>query len=250
MFRGQKRKFPFARKGGPRRKKGSASGGKSWFLPGGSQRSFTAGRPTQLVLHGNIGIPSRIFVKLRTSWHAQAASTSGAFATAKFCKLNSIIDPTGTLTTIQPVGYPFYFAGWQEYTVHAAKLTIVGQVSAGAVPQEVVIAPASNTASVPADMNTAKGQPYARQMLPGLTGTAGPYRVSCYVTMGQVLGQSKADIQSDNTFSALVTADPSSLVVMNGSFQSADLSTTTTLTYTFDLIQWVEFFNRKLVAAA
>jgi len=225
---------------------------KGWYSVGGSTRRFTQGRPSQVRIPGNIGIAQRAFVKLKSHVIGGFTSTSGAVSvTEDMLKLNSCADPLGTLGSITSVGSTQWFAAYQRYRVHAAKVKITfANPTADSGPFHFAMFPHSATQTVPTTMAQMVGQPYSRHGVMN-HGGSDPKVLSFYVTMAQVFGQSKEAIAADDTYSALVSASPSQVAVCTAALQTLDGSSNITLAlFAVELTQWVEFYQPKLLDSA
>lgn len=250
-----KRKFPF--KGGkgrghPKRARTGVAGNKSWFSSGGSSKRLAQGRPTQVKVPGNIGLAERAFVKLKTTFQGSFTSTSGAFSTARVLNLNSVLDPLGSLSALASMGSVQWFAMYHRYRVHAFKVVLhFTPPVAGSPPYMVAMHPSSTTQTAPTTMEIANGQPLSVYGVANGGTSSYPLLLSMYTTIARVFGQSKLSIAADDTYSALVTANPGQLAVLNLSFQSLDVATTaTSALFGIELTQWVEFYQPKLLTTA
>lgn len=251
MFNGgRKRKASRKRSQGrsTKRLRAGVVGNKSWFHSGGSTRGNIGGRPSQVFVPGTIGVAGRAFVKLRTMYWGSYTSTSGAFTTARIAKINSIFDPTGTLGSIKPSGYTQWAAMYHSYIVHACKVELQLHRGTGdVVASTVVMAPSSGTQTAPTTIYDAAGQPFARHITIPEGSSTEMSKMFVYTSIGQVIGQDKKTIAYDDTFAALVTADPATLCHMNVSMQSIDAATTSVVEFAVFITQWVEFFGPKLL---
>lgn len=236
-----------SKKGGKRRRP-NVVGNKSWFHSGGSTRGNIGGRPSEVFVPGTVGVAGRAFVKLRTHYWGSYTSTSGAFTTARISKINSILDPAGTLGSIRPSGYTQWASMYHSYIVHACKVELQLHRGTGdLVASTVIMAPSSGSQTAPTTIYDAAGQPFARHItVPEGTSTE-MSKMFVYTTIGQVIGQDKKTIAYDDTFAALVSADPATLCHMNVSMQSIDAATTSVVEFGVFITQWVEFFGPKLL---
>jgi len=172
--------------------------------------------------------------------------------TEDMLKLNSCADPLGTLGSITSVGSTQWFAAYQRYRVHAAKvkITFTNPQAGGSSASHFAMFPHSATQTVPTTMAQMVGQPYSRHGVFGYPGSP-PVVLEFYVTMAQVFGQSKQAIAADDTYSALVSASPSQVAVCTAALQALDATTTVTLAlFAVELTQWVEFYQPKLLDSA
>jgi len=236
------------RQGGFKRRRLGPAGNKSWFHSGGSTKGNIGGRPSQVFVPGTVGVAGRAFVKLKTHYWGSFVSTSGAFTTARISKINSIFDPAGTLASIKPSGYTQWAGMYHSYIVHACKVFMkMHRATNDAVGMTICMAPSSGTQTAPTTMYDAIGQPFAKNILIAEGPSAEVQYLSVYTSIGQVIGQDKKTIAYDDTFAALVTADPATLCHMNVSAQSIDATNTGTIEFQVEITQWVEFFGPKLL---
>lgn len=220
-------------------------GNKSWLRSGGSSGRSLRGGPSQISIPATIGIPGRTFVKLRTCYNSTLTSTSGVFATGVQVKMNSIFDPAGTVGAITATGYTNWANLYQSYIVHSCSVRITLAANTGtAPPMMVCIYPKANSTTTSASMTEARGQPWAKYVQTAPT-MGVPAKVGFFVTMAQTAGQSKQTIATDDSFAALIGADPASLLVTSLCIQTLDQATTASIFATYDVIQYVEFFNAK-----
>lgn len=240
-------------KGGNKRRKTSYLGASSpWFTSGGSSSYGLRGRPSQVRVPGNIGVAGRAFVKLKTTYTASFTSTSGAFTTFRIAKLNSVFDPTGTLTSITAVGSTQWNAQYHSYVVHGFALKLTFPSASSQVSGFMLGAhPCANLQTAPSNFYEAAGQPFAKTMVQGEGTSSTPRSIRWpYMSIGQVIGQPKQTIAYDATFAAQVTADPATLVVMQVWMQALDLASTAFCEGIIEITQYVEYFGPKLVTSA
>lgn len=251
------------RRGGFKKRRGfGSSRGPSYSSPfGPSAVQYGAGKgiTDQAILYKTVGVPGRICLKLRTTYSGSLTSTSGAYAEGNLCKLNSCNDPAGAQGSIKCGGYFSWFGSgpnaedgiYSSYIVTAAKIRVwFNAASANTVPVNVGLRFTSSLTAFASDFNTFSGQPMVVQNCVGLpAGGHGQKVLGKYATIAQVMSDSMATVAYDDSYAALMNADPASLALCNVAVQSTDASSSTTLLYRTELTQWVCMFGRKTLDA-
>lgn len=247
-----KRKFYGSQKGGKAKRaryqgSGMASN-RSWFSRGGSSRGNPVGRPTQVRIPGTVGVAGRTFVKLSTHYWGSITSTAGAFSTFRIAKLNSVTDPTGTLSSIKAIGYTQWAGMYHSYLVHSCKVKLdIHRATNDTVGMSAGMYPSTDLQTAATTAYDAMGQPFAVKTLIAEGTSSQTKSISKWVTIAQVCGVSKEIVGIDSTFASQVGSSPATGCSMNVWAQTIDASTTGTIEFQIQITQWVEFFGPKLL---
>jgi len=265
MRKGTKRKAGSSWKGGKRGFKkrrgfGSSGGIRAITSPfGPSSVQFGAGKgiTDQAILYKTTGIPGRLGLKFRTSYSGTLTSTNGAFTNGGLASINSLFDPANASGAILAGGHANWFGAsgsssdglYRLYIVTAAKIRIqLFPGTANTIPVNFGIRFLPTGQQAAASANAFMANRNAKQIsVPSLnSGAAGKTFLSNYATIAECASDSMASVAYDDTYSAISTANPSSLIVCDYFIQSLDAATTTTLYYRVELIQWAMLFEPKV----
>lgn len=251
------------RRGGFKKRRGfGSSGGSSYASPFGPtavQYGGGKGITDQAILYKTIGVPGRICLKLRTTYSGSLTSTLGAYSEGNMAKLNSCFDPAGAQGAIKCGGYYSWFGTgptnedgvYSSYIVTASKIRVwFNAATANTVPVNIGLRFTNNLTAFASSFNGFSGNPQVVQTCVGLpAGGQGQKMLSQYATTAQTLCDSMASVSYDDTFAALMNADPATLALCQVAIQSTDAASTTTLLYRTELTQWVCLFGRKSLDA-
>jgi len=234
-------------KGGKRRK---LAGGRYWSLRSGTYRrgqgSFLTDQAGPQYSLFNAG---RQFVKFRTNGVYSLSSTSGAFSGAKIIKLNSLVDPLGTLGSVKAQGYDQWLGSvnqngiYQSYQVQAywVKLTVLQN---NIVPFTFGTVPEANSTGSATTMSQLLGRRMSKVIDLGYSTGAGSVKSMVQKgSIAQVVGDIKDSVLIDATYSANAGSDPATTVVLFACGQSSDTTTTGGVFVRIQLIQYAMLFG-------
>jgi len=210
-------------------------------------------RRNNVVLPQHIGVGQSVNTDLRTSFFANVTG-SGTGVFTGYLKPGSAFDPTGDISTIQPVAYDAWAAVYSRYKVNKAWVTIsiIGSIAAGATYYNWV--GAAYPGVDPTPLTTYQGaasQSYAKTFSGNfsggttLAGTAVPC-VRKFVFDNEAVVGSTGDAFD---MGALVTSDPTALqfAVLPIFLQSCVSGANPTWVVKVDMFQNVTFSQRKNV---
>jgi len=251
-----------AKKRGFKKRRGFGSGGgiRAITSPWGpSTVQFGAGKglTDQAILYKTTGIPGRLGVKFRTSYSGTLTSTSGAFTNSGLASINSLFDPANAQGSILAGGHANWFGAsassadglYRLYIVTAARLKITlfpGTTNTIPVNFGMRFLPTGQQAAASANAFMANRNAKQCTVASLSGGAASPKILSIYATVAECASDSMASVAIDDTYSAISTASPASLIVADCFIQSLDASTTTTLFYRVELVQWAMLFEPKV----
>lgn len=232
-----------------KRRKGD--GGKGWYSKGTSSKKHTRGAPSTVKIPGVVGTPDKCFIKMRSVVSGGLTSTSGAFATTKIAKLNSLLDPTGDLLSIGTIGVDPWIkvdgtGVYLSYRVHAVRFKITF-ASAATNYYKFAIAPRFTSAAAPTSVDQCASSGRGRNGLVTNV-TNGGTVVSGFYTIAELAGLSKEQLAVNDNFAAGYASDPNSLIYLDACVQALDGTSTAVAYMHVDLIQYVELFNKKTMS--
>lgn len=205
---------------------------------------------TQAIIRSPSNAPDRMFVKLKTGFYGQwITGAAGAYDVIGYIRLNSAFDPLGDLGAVTPAGStPLLGASgsavYGAYIVHAASISwkIMQTTNSGCTVCALI--PRCATAAEPASMGRAISTPRAKY---GMVGPAeGVVNLYTFNTTAQLYGQSPQTVATDDTYSALYNATPTSEVRCDFALASTD-NNQQTVNVVVVLTQWCELFGRWTV---
>lgn len=80
-------------------------------------------RRNQVVLPGHVGVGRSVTTNLRTGFFVNVTSAASGIFTG-YLKPGSAFDPTGDLSTIQPIGFDLWAAAFNRYKVNKCWITL------------------------------------------------------------------------------------------------------------------------------
>lgn len=221
---------------------GNLVGNKAWSASGGSLGRRLGPGPYQTVSYGIQGA-NREFLKFRTVGTVAIASTSGAFNSFSL-KLNSLLDPFGSAGAIKAAGFSQICSAtsrYRSYTVMSATVRVIFQ-SNGSVGHSMfgAISSRANAISAPASQSDMAARPGAKTTFFNYIKNA---ELRSHMTIAQVVGDTPAAIPTDDTYSALYNADPTTLVVCDVAAQTDDQTTTSTCYAYVEITQYAVVYS-------
>jgi len=245
-----KRKSGSSGKGGKGGKRRKLAGGRYWSLRSGTYRRGQGSFLTdQAGPHYSLFNAGRQFVKFRTNGVYSLSSTSGAFSGAKIIKLNSLVDPLGTLGSVKAQGYDQWLGSvnqngiYQSYQVQAywVKLTVLQN---NIVPFTFGTVPEANSTGSATTMSQLMGRRMSKVIDLGYSTGAGSVKSMVQKgSIAQVVGDIKDSVLIDATYSANAGSDPATTVVLFACGQSSDTTTTGGVFVRIQLIQYAMLFG-------
>lgn len=248
--RGFKRKRSSKKRPGLKRQKGAGP------LRLGKYRNADRSHTTTSVIRAPSGVADRTFVKLKLHIDVTYTNTGGAPASAIF-KANSAFDPTGTVGATQPYMYDQWATLYAKYRVHGIGWRCQPSIGSTGVTstsvRELIVCPtrqagAFATTSLMAQQAGAKSHRWQ------INGSGSDNTINSqtegYFQMAAIAGMTKSIYASDDTVSALVSADPALLIYLHFTTYDpvgvADVTTTAAI----DIVQYIEFFERAIPAVS
>jgi len=223
----------------------------------GLSQTYPFPRRNQIVLPQRIGVGQSVNTDLRTSFFANVTGAAGGIFTG-YLKPGSAYDPSGDLSTIQPVAYDAWSLVYSRYKVNKAWVTI-SIIGTGAPAGPSAWVAAAYPAVDPTALTTYQGaasQSYAKTLCgsflaiaaSGLgTGSGEPKSMKFVLDNEAVVGASGDAFD----MGALVSADPTALqyAVLPIFLQASDAHACTWM-LKVDMYQNVTFSQRKNVVDA
>lgn len=246
---GVKRRGSFKRSYGSRiRYKGRISAWGAGPLGGTSVASRWAGKgkPSQVLIRAPTSGPDRVFVKLKKILRTDLTTgASGAFANSPIYPNNGI-DPFSTAAAGGAVGFSSWCGTgsgqYLAYCVHAFAVKVLISQPAGSNGTHVVMSFKPSAQALPTDTVQAAGGARAKSLL--ICAGTEVHKLQSYHSVAEVYGQTNQTVASDDSFSALHNAAPSSEVRCDISLQATS-ATSTTCPALIELTQYIEFFGRQ-----
>lgn len=241
-----KRKSRGSSKGGQKPKRRRLAGGSYWSLRSGTYRGRQGLHLTdQTGPYYSVFNSGRAFVRFRTNGVYAVTSTSGAFSGAKIIKLNSLVDPLGTLGSVKAQGYDQYLGAsglYQSYQVQAywLKFTVLNN---NTVPFCFGSVPEANSTTSAASMSQLIGRRLAKFLDVGYATGGGVKSMVQKGRIAQVVGDIPDSVLIDATYSANAGSDPATTVVMFAAGQSTDTTSTGGAFVRIELVQYAMLFG-------
>ncbi len=155
---------------------------------------------------------------------------------------NGLLDPTGGMGNAQPIGYGELSAIFQQYTVFGSSIKVNGR-NLDDQGLYVVIYPTTEPQHK-TSVTSCLALPNVVYTHTGVGGSGDDvFSLSNYSTTAAQFGKSRTAVQNDDTFSALVTANPSELWNWNLQFFNEDNSSAVSISYNVVVTYYVDFFD-------
>lgn len=252
-----------------RRYSGSSSNGSRFLVPGGNSSLYShpfGKRPSggssgnrSTVYVGRTGnwLPDRLQIPLKWTVNFTFTITSGVGSQAALIA-NSLLDPGGASASTQPYGYDILVQAYSQYIVRAAGIKIVAQVametgSISLANNSVFCAlwPTRRTQSYVSDPQGAAQQPHGKSSIfQAASSSQYPFTMCNYMSTAKINGIRGATAIHNGSYSALLTADPTSLwywaVMVSGSGAGA---LDTKVNMQVEMIQYTELFDLNDLAS-
>lgn len=223
------------------------AGSVGWLIKG-DERKRTHGSPTIIRVPGVIGRPDKALLKFRSLTQGSLAGASGAFATSKIAKLNSLLDPFGDVGSSGSIGVDPWIKVdgtglYLSYRVHAVRFKIT-MASAATAYYRASVVPRFTSQTAATTVGQMAGQPRARNCLV-TNPTNGGQILQGFYTIGECAGLTKEQLRVNDNFAAAYNQDPGSLLYLDLGVQALNGSDSITAYFHVELIQYVELFNPK-----
>lgn len=202
-------------------------------------RRAPTSRQSKRVADIGLGFPDLLKVQLR---YTQLETISGTINGSYGFRLNSIYDPDATGVGTQPLYHDQLAALYDKYRVVGAKVKV--QVNNNqAVPTQVVIGDLDDGAYTDVDGFIQQAGSEAHIM--GLsTGGMGVVEFNKYFNIAERTGQDK----DDNSLSAVFSNNPGSPWYLLLKVRPCDKITNVNISFSVDIVYYVECFDRADVA--
>lgn len=191
-------------------------------------------------------------MKFRYTDNIQLQSTSGVPQFYQFAG-NSLFDPDITGTGHQPYGFDQWSAFYNKYTVFGCKaeFTVVNASgnTAGNQNDEIVVCPVPSDVAVTTitsmtDLEAFYEFPYSTQRVGNIVGGGKNLYIKKYMSTSKIDGCPKLKVAIDDKYSALTSANPSSIWKWVIGLQCPDELTTTTVRVLVKLTFYCKMFDR------
>ena len=195
-------------------------------------------------LYRSVGIPKQMFAKLNYSTYENISLAPTASSYYQY-NLNSLFDPEVKVGGTQPYYYDQYASLYQKYLVYGCKISVrltVSSANANILFPTVVVAPFTGETpnwNTHMNMRNAIGAKW-RQLVPGQSGTT----LTSYFNNASLAGVPKKVYTADDTYSALITANPSLVNRVEINVQNYDVSATVVVQVQIKLTYYAKFFQR------
>lgn len=234
--------MPFRRKRFGRKKYGA----KRRMGAGRSRRPYTRrkGLLSRYAFRGPSGLPDKLFVTLKFNITALLTSTSGAY-TSIILKMNSILDPTGSLGSAQPYLRDQWATLFANYRVHWVKgaLKFLAAASGESISRSVVVFPTTQSSAL-ASLAEATEQPRGTYRMFQINSST-PY-IKFFYRPATILGNTKEQYRTNPNTQAAMSADPASLVYWHIGAADPLFTTTSGTLISGNVFTRVELFNRVI----
>jgi len=191
-----------------------------------------------------IGIPGRIYAKLRYCEHYTHTHTSGALSSWEF-RGNSVYDPDYTYTGHQPSGFDEYSAFYMYYRVKASSIKVTCTNLTADIPVVVVVLPRRE---IPANSSWIPHAENSRSKMTVLSSSGTPAKtITNSASTGALYD---GQFARDQDFGAVVTANPAKTWYWTIVSQSANGSSTSSCSLTVDIEYEVEFSQKQFLGTS
>jgi len=190
------------------------------------------------------GLGRSLKTKLETTFFYVATASAAGIWTG-YLNVGSCFDPTGSVSTIQPVGFDQLKALYGRYLVTGGYVEIEASPAAGDYPWVLSMSP-STLATTYASYHAAACQPYSKDMMIGVNESK---KMRIYFNTQKIIGSRLPVIAED--CGALISADPATgqNVIMN-LYAQCGLAHAGVIGLTFKIVQDVIFDQRIQVVDA
>lgn len=189
-------------------------------------------------------LPRRLFTRL--TYATENKNQSVTVPTTVQFAANGLFDPDITGVGHQPMGFDQLTAIYQDYRVHAVKMTVELTTQTAAVPGLFAIGMHGNS-GVPANMSEAMED---RSYKHRITEPYRPARLTMFKKISTIFGKSKLMTNGEANFSAGSGANPTTLGYCNLMMASQDETATCLYKYRVTLTYFVEFNNLRDLPAS
>lgn len=196
--------------------------------------------------------PAKYHIKLvYTGWFPLATAGDGTNSYTSYpFKLNSCYDPYGGVSgsyNVQPYFWDQISAIYKSYVVTSAKIEV--QWNRPQTTDVMVLLRPTNVSTLPSDFQLEESRPRAIKKQSTLYGPG--IKTRAYYSVASVAGVTPQKVMNDDTFSALVGADPAQIVYAMVMNQNANgLTTSNSISMNVKLTQYVTMFDRTVVSGS
>lgn len=245
--------MPFRRKRfGTRRKKALRPRRRRMVRRRKVQRQIQGGkRLGTTIIRQPTGLADRVFVKLVSHVDLVFTNTGGAYSSFQIA-VNSAFDPYQSTGAQQGYTYDQWATLYTRYRVHGFRYLIMPSFGATGITStsvaELTVVP-SNQASAFSSARLAAEQPRAKTVRWQVNSGRAPW-LKGFFKPHVIIGATKQKYNSDPAHSAVVTADPTFMTYLHIGTSDPVLSADRQTTAMLKFVQYVEFFERKIVAVS
>lgn len=208
--------------------------------------AFSKKRRTFNKVKAITGFPDAMMTKLNYVTYDTLSGTSGVIDYNTYAG-NSVYDPDVTGGGHQPNAFDEYATLYYKYRVHGCKITVTGSNLVDTVTT-VMGLQASTTNTYPAGYPEALEQPRTiSAIIAGKEGQGNVKKLKMYMSTKTMFGEKNIN---DEDYSAAVTTNPSKLFYFKLFAQASNIASTWQIQANVKLTYYVEFFDRKLLAAS
>jgi len=198
------------------------------------------------ILRAPSAAPDRVFIPVITELDVNTTNTSGAY-NGFIMKLNSVVDPSGSLGSSQPYFFDQWATMYRRYRVHAVRIQVQAFIGATGVAstslRQLICFPTLSSSAL-ASSQLAMEQPRCQTKIWQINGGGSEDMIQHYVACPAIAGVSKETYRTGGEFAALINADPSFLIYYHvytaDPIGSSDVNTVIHVV----LKQYVEFYGR------
>lgn len=190
------------------------------------------------------GASDRMFVKLKyvDSLHIVPLSTRTQYT----FRGNSCFDPDYTSTGHQPLYYDQYCAMYGKYRVTASSLKVDVVNNSGISALSYIVYPNTDIQTFLSTSDTLEQSLARTARLVPIAQRVSSYMKS-YATTRKICGLSKGQSE-DTEYTSTTGSNPGSIWYWNCCFESADRASNVDISVRFELVYYVQFFDRLPVA--
>lgn len=194
---------------------------------------------------GTTGLPDKLYVTLKINITALLTSTAGAYSVISM-KMNSLFDPTGSLGSAQPYLRDQWATMYQAYRVHWVKgyLNFLCATGSEALSRSIVVVPTTKSTAF-TSLEEATEQPRSQYRIFQINGN-NQCKIKFFHRPCTTIGQSKEQYRNDPNMTALMGADPASLVYTQIGAADPLFATTSGTLVSGQIYYRAELFNRVI----
>lgn len=214
-----------------------------------TRRPYKKNRNTKLLVNRGPAVMPDIY--MTRCKYSELFSSSAVASNDTVFRINSAYDPNYSGTGHQPIGYDELTAFYANYLVTGCKLKVtVMSVSLAATAADVqfTVLP-NNDPTVFTSYQLIAEQPYALTRYMGSAYSQGIRTIKYYVRPHKILGVSVQKYNTDDQYSALVSANPAVECYWH-IFQSDLSADNLNITFKVDCTYYVKFFGRKALSSS